>query len=579
MQIETIMQNPALEPVNLGQAGQPLGLLKIDAIFRDGDLCAIGGWMSENLQIRMASNKQEFASLFQARFLRPDVNEYLQTDPGLEHGFAVVFRSMEQPELLLSVGDAACLVPLDLTDAASEFNAAALGAAACNYLKPLLTSVRQWQLELGQDTPYNIGIDCVLRWPADGAPIVVTGWSTLPADVQFLAGNEAGAKAPEDIQYFTRPDIANAFDAGLQSQRQGFVFTLRDWPENTLSFYAEKTGAKLKLATQKVKICFSYRKFLQELFAITFPLSEIIAIYRKVFLPLLGPIQLARSMAASSASPVVETLGYLPANPQYSLIIPLYGTLKDLPEQMGRLALDQTVAAEAEIIYVIDNLSLLDEFRITSRKLYASLGLPCRFAYLNFSQGFGGASNLGAAIARGQHLVFMNSDVYPQSAGFLQKFANCLSHNPDVGIAGCSLVFPDGSPQHCGAYLAMDDALDIPQCIHFLQNRASKPYEVPYVTAACMAMSKADFQNVGGFSPEYIIGNFEDLDLCEKIRRKGKKICYLPKLSMIHHWHHSFQSLEQGHWLDHCAYYNAIVFADKFQDSLTGGREFLYQQK
>jgi len=54
------------------------------------------------------------------------------------------------------------------------------------------------------------------------------------------------------------------------------------------------------------------------------------------------------------------------------------------------------------------------------------------------------------------------------------------------------------------------------------------------VTAACLALCKPDFESVGGFDESFWNG-FEDVDLCFKLSKKGKKIVYQPKSVVIHY--------------------------------------------
>jgi GT2 family glycosyltransferase len=58
--------------------------------------------------------------------------------------------------------------------------------------------------------------------------------------------------------------------------------------------------------------------------------------------------------------------------------------------------------------------------------------------------------------------------------------------------------------------------------------------QVPGVTGACMVMPRALFAEVGGFDESYVIGDYEDSDLCLKIRRAGHSIGYVPGVALYH---------------------------------------------
>ena len=58
--------------------------------------------------------------------------------------------------------------------------------------------------------------------------------------------------------------------------------------------------------------------------------------------------------------------------------------------------------------------------------------------------------------------------------------------------------------------------------------------EVPAVTGACLVLPTELFNQVGGFTEDYVIGDFEDSDLCLKIRASGRSIHYVPRAELYH---------------------------------------------
>jgi GT2 family glycosyltransferase len=57
---------------------------------------------------------------------------------------------------------------------------------------------------------------------------------------------------------------------------------------------------------------------------------------------------------------------------------------------------------------------------------------------------------------------------------------------------------------------------------------------VPGVTGACIVMPRELFDELGGFDESYVIGDYEDSDLCLKIRRAGFGIVYAPGVELYH---------------------------------------------
>lgn len=61
------------------------------------------------------------------------------------------------------------------------------------------------------------------------------------------------------------------------------------------------------------------------------------------------------------------------------------------------------------------------------------------------------------------------------------------------------------------------------------------------VTGACIVVRKVDFLDVGGFSTDYVIGDYEDSDLCFKLRQKGGVCVYTPRATLYHFERQSMQ--------------------------------------
>jgi GT2 family glycosyltransferase len=49
-----------------------------------------------------------------------------------------------------------------------------------------------------------------------------------------------------------------------------------------------------------------------------------------------------------------------------------------------------------------------------------------------------------------------------------------------------------------------------------------------------MVLSRESFRNVGGFSGDYAIGDYEDSDLCLKLRARGGICHYAPHTELYH---------------------------------------------
>jgi GT2 family glycosyltransferase len=124
----------------------------------------------------------------------------------------------------------------------------------------------------------------------------------------------------------------------------------------------------------------------------------------------------------------------------------------------------------------------------------------------------------------------MNSDIYWTS--FLPiEYAVRLLEDNEVGIVGFTLHYEDGSLQHGGMKLKrLPEHNDMVVTVHegkglpapnFGRELSSR--EVEGVTGALMVVRRADFLDQV-FDEDYVAGDFEDGDLCLRMRANGKKV-------------------------------------------------------
>ena len=223
----------------------------------------------------------------------------------------------------------------------------------------------------------------------------------------------------------------------------------------------------------------------------------------------------------------------LPALPRVSVIIPN----RDKPELIRRSMaglLEETDYSDLEIV-IVDNGST-DPATLACYERLRARGVTI----VPFPESFNYSAmcNAGARAASGELLLFLNNDTEVLHADWLMEMVR-WAQRPGIGVVGAQLLFPDGSIQHAGMVLGMRTL-----CGHVF-HRASPEHGSAWggsqwyrnllaVTGACQLVSRAVFDEIGGFDEGYRVG-YSDVVLCLEAWRAGYRNLYTPYARLIHH--------------------------------------------
>jgi GT2 family glycosyltransferase len=275
-----------------------------------------------------------------------------------------------------------------------------------------------------------------------------------------------------------------------------------------------------------------------------------------------GPAVHALNVARLSQPFIVETMTYgdLPAKPSCTLVIPLYGRIDYLEYQLAFLSADPASRA-LDIVYVLDDPQQRREVLTLAESVYARFRLPFRLLLSSANRGFGPASNLGLQAARAPYVAFVNSDVCPDTSGWTDRLIATLKKNPKIGAVGPRLLYEDGSVQHEGCYLrTLPEYGQWTFVEHSNKGRRPEPtkvlMEAEMITAACLVMSTATASELGGFDEVYVIGDFEDADLCRRLRARKQTVAVDPNV-VCYHLERQSQARLHGHWRMNLTLFNA----------------------
>lgn len=218
-------------------------------------------------------------------------------------------------------------------------------------------------------------------------------------------------------------------------------------------------------------------------------------------------------------------------SPSLSVIIVSYNTC-DLLDA----CLDRITNSKHEII-VVDNASNDRSVELCKTK-YPSVKLLTN----SHNMGFARANNLGAKIARGQTLLFLNSDTLPEVGQIDKMLAEMMTVNAD--ILGPCLIYPNGQIQTSSARKHLCPTSEfIRNCDLFgkYYNRHSKKsYNlssslwVESISGAALMVTKTSFDKIGGWSEEYFM-YAEDDDFCWKAKLLKLKIRYFSDVKLVHY--------------------------------------------
>ena len=292
--------------------------------------------------------------------------------------------------------------------------------------------------------------------------------------------------------------------------------------------------------------------------------DEIEAAFDQVLGPPLVAINDARLRRPRPRSEIV--FGEPNQQPECSVIVPLYGRMDFIMYQLALLS--QAEIGRHELIFVLDDPPRKQELLALAHSAYQRFGLPFRIIALDENLGFAPANNVGLEYARGEYLCFLNSDVMPDEPRWLDLMLETLRADPGVGVAGALLLFEDGTVQHEGmVYERLPDLGNWPFPIH--PNKGRLPVagpeltETEAVTGACMVLRTELARELGGFDEVYAIGDFEDSDLCFKVKQKGLR-CVVDRRARLWHLERQSQVTPDRMWRMYVTLQNAWVHARRW---------------
>ncbi|HBK44983.1 MAG TPA: glycosyltransferase family 2 protein [Xanthomonadaceae bacterium] len=223
-----------------------------------------------------------------------------------------------------------------------------------------------------------------------------------------------------------------------------------------------------------------------------------------------------------------------PRPPKVSLVIPTRDRAELLRMSVGSI-LERTDYADFEIL-VVNNQSgepaTLEYFReLAAIPNVRILDYDHEFNYSEIN-------NFAVRHASGEIIGLINNDIEVITADWLTEM---VSHacRPEVGIVGAMLYYPDDTIQHAGVIAGIGGVAGHiyhrqPRGHHGSMGRARLAQNMQVVTAACLLVRRAVFEEVGGLDPSLRVA-FNDVDFCLRVAQAGYRGVWTPHAELYHH--------------------------------------------
>jgi GT2 family glycosyltransferase len=220
---------------------------------------------------------------------------------------------------------------------------------------------------------------------------------------------------------------------------------------------------------------------------------------------------------------------------QLSIVVVTHDSAEALAGSLP--ALCRQLAPGDELI-VVDNASADATLNVVAELAPAAVVLET-----GRNAGFAAGANAGARAARGDLLVLLNPDATPQPG-----FADAIRAPRGDWTAWQGLVTADGGR-------AVNTSGGV---VHFTgiawagQVPARAPREVAFLSGACLAVPRAQWERAGGFAEHYFMYQ-EDVDLSLRLRLAGGRLGVEPAAVVDHDYEFAkgadkWRRLERNRW-------------------------------
>ncbi|GAA6135058.1 hypothetical protein NBRC116188_18480 [Oceaniserpentilla sp. 4NH20-0058] len=561
---------------------------------KDNVVCLLGwerytGNERPNLVVTHGGNDVSINKLETIFYKRPDVNKHFEDDLDQQWGVARVFTvetdeienladlsyKLELEETGVSV-DANFSQDINaLLNATSMMNDAELGLVKKFLLEPYSQEIiaKQVNAAVGiEQLPGFVRIHTDTAFSINEYGVFFQGW-LVDADSNLLGiylqqQNKLSKNLLDNKTSFPRLDVNEAFNTKISSRYKAGLYGVFEFDEYDVSKPTQLVflSSGGNVAIKPLEVSSKGDDPVRVIQSLLAPFDIKRPGYEDEFNGYLGKAieSVWKGKKFLKDTEEVTFFGEITKSPICSLIIPIYGRYDFVMYQMAQFSKDDDLK-NAEIIYVLDDPRLLNEFNHYCAGVYSLFNVPFKTVVYDMNLGFAGANNRGVTHATSEMLLLLNSDVMPKETGWLNKMLASYKSAPDAGVLGARLVFEDETIQHDGLsyqqvmqygnlWLIEHPGKGLP--VSMKENKGL--HSIASITGACMMMETLIYNELEGLDESYILGDFEDSDLCLKALESGYKNYLDSDISLYHLERQSQNLFEDRSWKFKLTIYNGI---------------------
>ena len=203
---------------------------------------------------------------------------------------------------------------------------------------------------------------------------------------------------------------------------------------------------------------------------------------------------------------------------------------------------ERLLARIAEADWPMDRLTVLIGDDVAGEPAWARRTWPFRLTRIETLRAKDEPFNYAAKMnrlwraAETEQILFLNDDCLPKEPSWLRALLS-FAIDPSVGGVGARLLYDDGRLQHAGLAPHGSAAAHLwifrEKTEGTYQDWAMVQREWSMVTGAVFATRRSVLEQVGGFEERFSL-EFNDTDLCMRLRSLGFRIVCTPMAEMIH---------------------------------------------